>query len=120
MPHLPGASPRRRVVPALALISALLVSGGDAPAAVIPQKTAAGPWVLTFSDDFDGRAVDHSKWANGFGWGRTAASTYGYCDPADNVVGGGVLLQRIERRGQGGKPLSGGCLHTRHRLSPPF
>jgi hypothetical protein len=64
-------------VPALALMSALLVSGGDAPAAAFPPRltASAGPWALIFSDDFDGRALDRSKWANGFGWGRTSAST---------------------------------------------
>ena len=107
-------------MPALALMSALLVSSGDAPAAVPRPSTSAGPWVLTFSDEFDGRAVDRSKWAEGLGWGRSAAGTYGWCDPADNVVGGGVLLQRIERRPQGGKPFSVGCLHTRHRFSQQY
>ena len=134
-----GASHRRRGLTALALASAILVAGGDAPA--IPRDTpgppgtsgdtpgppgtsgdtpgppGGRPWVLRFSDDFDGAALDASKWSNGFGWGPTSRNTYGYCDPSNNLVQNGTLVQRIERRRQGGKPFSAGCISSRNRFS---
>lgn len=116
-----GASPWRRGVPALALMSVLLVAGGDAPtagsASVTPQVSTGGHWVLTFQDEFNGTSLDRSKWSNGFGWGQASGNTVGFCDPANNVVGGGALIQRIERRAQGGKPFSVGCINGRDRFS---
>src|SRR5688572_6966040 len=55
------------------------------PAASGPNGQRAG-WVLTFSDDFDGRSLDKSKWSNGFGWGQATRSDFGWCDPRNNVV----------------------------------
>ena len=114
-----GASPRRRGLPALALVSALLVGVGDAPAAVAagPHGSTGGRWALTFEDTFDGTALDAGKWSSGFGWGPRSRGDLGFCDPANNVVGGGVLVQRIERRAQGGKPFSVGCVNSRDKFS---
>ena len=92
----------------------------------VPVRPQAGPdgsagrWVLTFSDDFDGRSLDKSKWSNGFGWGQSTRSDYGWCDPANNVVSGGVLTQRIDRRSQGGQPFSVGCIHSRNKFAQQY
>jgi len=81
---------------------------------------AGGQWVLTFSDEFDGNALDKSKWSNGFGWGQGTRSDYGWCDPANNVVSGGVLAQRIDRRPQGGQPFSVGCVHSKDKFAQQY
>ncbi len=76
--------------------------------------------MLTFSDEFDGGSLDKSKWSNGFGWGQGTNSDYGWCDPANNVVSGGVLAQRIERRPKGGQPFSVGCIHSKNKFAQEY
>jgi hypothetical protein len=75
--------------------------------------------VLTFSDEFDGSAVDADKWSSGFGWGDTAGNFAAWCDPAANAVVDGVLVQRADRLAapQHGKAYSGACLHTKATFS---
>jgi beta-glucanase (GH16 family) len=85
----------------------------DAPVAGAAGQDGGHPWTLAFSDEFDGNEVDPAKWDSGFGWGPRSGSSFGFCDPGNNVVGGGILTQRIERRPQGGKDWSVGCLNTR-------
>lgn len=82
----------------------------------------SGPteWVLTFDDEFDGSSLDKSKWSNGFGWGQATNSNYGWCDPANNVVSGGVLVQRIDRRPHYGQPFSVGCVNTKNRFAQRY
>lgn len=83
----------------------------------MPYGMTDGEWALQFWDDFDGVSLDESKWSSGFGWGETSRSTFGYCDPANNVVADGVLVQRVERRRQGGQPFSVGCINSRDHFS---
>ncbi|HET9771495.1 MAG TPA: family 16 glycosylhydrolase, partial [Acidimicrobiia bacterium] len=89
-------------------------SGPDGP------EGKRGGWVLTFSDDFDGRTLDRTKWSNGFGWGQATNSDFGWCDPANNVVSGGVLTQRIERRPGGGQPFRVGCIHSKDKFAQRY
>ncbi|HYH48542.1 MAG TPA: glycoside hydrolase family 16 protein [Acidimicrobiia bacterium] len=77
-------------------------------------------WVLTFSDEFNGNSLDKEKWSNGFGWGQETRSDYGWCDPGNNVVSGGVLAQRINRKPQGGQPFSVGCIHSKNKFAQQF
>ena len=85
------------------------------PLSVAPLASSGGLWVQSFDDEFDGPGVDPAKWANGFGWGDTAANFAGWCDPAANTVADGVLVQRAERLAapQNGKAYGGACLHTK-------
>ena len=90
------------------------------PVLTRPEGSSGGFWRLTFSDEFDGPEIDTDKWANGFGWGDTAANFAAWCDPtANQVVEAGVLLQRADRlpAPQNGKLFSGACLHTKHSFS---
>jgi len=84
-----------------------------------PQDSSS-QWVLTFSDDFDGNSLDKSKWSNGFGWGQATNSDYGWCDPANNVVSGGVLAQRIDRGPKGGQPFTVGCIHSKNKFAQQY
>jgi beta-glucanase (GH16 family) len=92
-----------------------------APPALLagPLASSGGPWIPTFDDEFDGPAVDQSKWSNGFGWGDTADNFAAVCDPGANAVANGVLVQRADRlpAPRAGKAFSGGCLHTRRRFA---
>jgi hypothetical protein len=76
--------------------------------------------VLSFHDEFDGTSLDKSKWSNGFGWGQDTRSNYGWCDPGANVVSGGVLVQRIDRRPNGGQPFSVGCINSKNRFAQQY
>jgi beta-glucanase (GH16 family) len=80
----------------------------------------ASQWVLTFSDEFDGPSLDKEKWESGFGWGATTRSDYGWCNPANNVVSGGVLVQRIERDRRGADPWSVGCIHSKNKFAQQY
>jgi hypothetical protein len=76
--------------------------------------------VLSFHDEFDGASLDTSKWSNGFGWGPDTRSNYGWCDAGNNVVSGGVLSQRIDRRPKGGQPFSVGCIHSKNKFAQQY
>ncbi|HMC05382.1 MAG TPA: glycoside hydrolase family 16 protein, partial [Actinomycetota bacterium] len=92
-------------------------------ASVHPQSApGADPseWALTFSDEFDGPALDRSKWSSGFGWGNDTNSNYGVCNPAENVVSGGFLAQRIERKPGGGEPFSVGCINSKNKFAQQY
>lgn len=101
-------------------------AGRSARPAVPVRAQQSGParssaeWVLTFSDDFDGDSLDRSKWSNGFGWGQGTRSDYGWCDAANNIVSGGVLAQRIDKRPQGGQPFSVGCIHSKNKFAQEY
>jgi beta-glucanase (GH16 family) len=89
------------------------------PALLGPLASSGGLWVPTFDDEFDGDGVDGAKWSNGFGWGDSAANFAAWCDPAANVVAGGVLVQRADRLAapHEGKAYGGACLHTKEKFS---
>jgi beta-glucanase (GH16 family) len=87
------------------------------PVLVTPYASSGGLWIPTFVDEFDGTAVDPSKWSNGFGWGDTAGNFQAWCDPAANVVVHGALVQWVDQIPHGDKPYSGACLHTKNTFS---
>ena len=96
------------------------VPGGPRrPEALVGPQGPGGIWALKFADEFDGTGVDPAKWSNGFGWGDTADNFAAWCDPAANVVSGGVLTQKADRLSvpHSGKSFSGGCLHTKQTFS---
>jgi len=89
------------------------------PPVAQPLASSGGLWIPTFDDEFDGSAVDASKWSNGFGWGDTADNFAAWCDPAANTVVDGALVQRADRLAapQNGKAYRGACLHTKGTFS---
>jgi beta-glucanase (GH16 family) len=90
------------------------------PAGLLPPAPLAstgGVWLLTFGDEFDGAGLDGAKWSNGFGWGETAGHVAGACDPANNVVEGGVLIQRADNGPLLDRPYRAACINTRNKFS---
>jgi beta-glucanase (GH16 family) len=82
-----------------------------------PIGSTGGPWQLTFHDEFDGPGLDPAKWSNGFGWGASAGHETGYCDPANNYIQAGVLIQRVLNQPAGGMPYSAACINTKETFS---
>jgi hypothetical protein len=73
----------------------LLAAALIALPAVDPQSgppAGSGPWVQTFSDDFNGTALDTSKWSTGYGWGNITGFSQEYADPRNVRVADGKLI----------------------------
>ncbi|MGH9003580.1 MAG: glycoside hydrolase family 16 protein, partial [Acidimicrobiia bacterium] len=85
--------------------------------APLPLASTGGLWFLSFQDEFDGSELDASKWTNGFGWGETAGHVAGACDPANNIVGDGVLTQRADNRPLLDQPFAAACIHSRDKFA---
>ncbi|HLF41801.1 MAG TPA: glycoside hydrolase family 16 protein [Acidimicrobiia bacterium] len=111
-------------VPFLAAVPLPPSTGAAAPAAAPVRPMASSStdtaWVLRFSDEFDGPGLDATKWSPGFGWGDTSGNTVGVCDPDQNSVEDGLLVQRIVRRGSGRRPFRVGCINSRGRHAQLF
>lgn len=116
----------RWTAPARAISAALLLTlvgpiiparGSGPPLVPSPVASTGGPWRLTFQDEFDGPGLDPAKWSNGFGWGLSAAHETGYCDPANNSIQNGVLIQRVLNQPAGGMPYSAACINTKGTFS---
>ena len=80
------------------------------PTADVPPASTTPAWVLDWSDEFDGAALDHGKWVEetgGDGWGNQELEFY--TARPDNVrVANGVLVIEARREEYGGR-------HTRPR-----
>lgn len=78
-----------------------------APATVVPASTGSalmplgvpGAWSQTFSDDFNGSALDTSKWSRSWFGGGTMNKVR--TDPANVSVGGGILSLKLSDAGTG-------------------
>ncbi len=113
--------------PAPAAPAAPTTTAPPAPAPAQAPAPASGPtpagWNLTFADEFNGTAVDPSKWKvyderKGDAVESPKAST---CPQADNVsVGGGKLVMRTEKANgscAGGQAQSGAGLNTFNKFA---
>lgn len=101
----------------LAALLSLVVAGCATPVTSLSAaSTASAPagWTLSWSDEFDGAALDRSKWTfdiGGHGWGN--AELQYYTDRPDNVrVAGGQLVIEARREAYGGKAYTSARIKT--------
>lgn len=104
---------------ALVLVVLLATSGSARPAADARADGALLPddgWTLTFADEFDGTALDETRWSTQYPWGRhnDANHELQYYAPDAFEVADGRLRIKGERRSQGGKDYTSGVIasHT--------
>jgi hypothetical protein len=109
------------LVRALPLPGALgLMIGCATPTSAIAAPPM-GPevWALMWSDEFDGTALDASRWKWGsLPWGGTVhnSSYASAITAADSYLEGGVLKLRCRKVTTDGKPWTEGFVHTQGKL----
>ena len=89
-------------------------------ATVRPERVVIGRMGADLLRRLRRRFTRQPEWSNGFGWGQSTRSDYGWCDAANNVVSGGFLAQRIDHRPKGGQPFSVGCIHSKNKFAQEF
>ncbi len=90
-------------------------------AGCLPAAPPLGPaaWALMWSDEFDGSALDSSRWKWGsLPWGGTVhnSSYASAVTAADSYLEGGVLKLRCRKVTTDGKPWTEGFVHTQGKL----
>jgi beta-glucanase (GH16 family) len=116
--------------PMLAVGVGLLVSAGPGAAEPEPRPAAAGPlgWKLAWSDEFDGKEIDRTKWdfdlGNGFydyaaeqwvgGWGNGELQYYTR-EPENAFVKDGMLHLRALKESRDGCGYTSAKLKTKKR-----
>lgn len=79
-------------------------------APILPTGNVPGTWTLAFDDEFDGTALDATRWTlmEGGGWGSTT------CRGANVAVTGGNLVLALASASEGG------CVCTGSACAPAF
>ncbi len=81
------------------LTAALLLCGASAPEAQVLAPREGAGWELAWADEFDGTALDRTKWAPEVScWGGGNAERQCYTDRPENIaVEGGMLLLKARK-----------------------
>jgi hypothetical protein len=100
------------------------------PTPTPPSGQPVGPggtWRISFSDGFNGSALDSSKWNYGFGWGSPYSSAFMECtSPTQVSVGGGLLTITPKNapgncgRSDGYGKYTSGAIQTKNKFSQQF
>lgn len=98
---------------------ALLILGatGGQPTPSVPP--APGEWALVWSDEFDGAAIDASKW-NVQDAAISNNNELQYYTPGSATVADGVLTIRAERRPIEGRDFASSLIDTRGKFAQAF
>jgi beta-glucanase (GH16 family) len=100
----------KRVTVAVAALAAL--AGGIAlPAPAHADPIGGTGWNLAFSDDFDGTAVDTSKWNY-----RTDVKGFSAQRPENVTVSGGLMSINLKEESYAGKSFTGGGLISKQTM----
>jgi beta-glucanase (GH16 family) len=119
----------RGVLGVVGMIARLGCGGGGAGAAAPPAGVpAAGgtpapaPWVLDWSDEFDGSALDATHWVaetGGDGWGNHELQFY-TDRPANVRVEGGNLVLQAQREQFGGRAYTSARIKSAGRMERAY
>jgi hypothetical protein len=88
------------------------------PAALVPTGVA-GNWALTFNDEFDGTAIDKTKWTTETSSGNNSDETACF-DPSTLSVAGGYLNMQLLAKSCQGKQNMGGQMYTAFKQAYGF
>ena len=118
---------KRAPIPALTLIAPSANAASLPPESTAPQQPpVSAPSVasgkLSFSDDFDGKALDTQKWIDSYPGGVRTHSNHEqqYYAPDGYTLRGGKLIFRAERRAQGGMPYTSGMVASFSKFSQKY
>ena len=76
---------------------------------------------LVFSDSFEGRQIDDTKWQKTFPWGNGLTTTFnGYASPKNAYICEGNLTLKAERKPQQGSDYTTGVLTSHAAFSTGF
>lgn len=89
----------------------------DRPPAAAGPAGPDGAWRLTLADEFDGTALDTTRWRTDYPWGRTKGAELQYYAPDDVTLADGVLHLGARRRAMGGKAYTAGMIASWNRVS---
>lgn len=82
------------------------------PSATEADASGDNDWVLSFDDEFDGAAVDPSRWLITNGTYEQREDVQQFYSPTEVNVSGGSLFINCERKETGGRPYTSGDLRT--------
>ena len=89
-------------------------------AARSPATVPVGPeWVLAWSDEFDGAAINESKWTVE-DWASTRNRELHYYAPDEVYLENGCLRLRSRRREHAGRPFTSGAVNSKGKFSQTF
>ncbi|PZG02943.1 glycoside hydrolase family 16 protein [Micromonospora deserti] len=98
----------RKTTGLVALLAATAITALAAPAQADPPRAG---YTLVFNDDFDGTAVDESKWNY-----RTDVKAYSAQRPQNVTVSGGLMSINLKQESYAGKDFTGGGLVSKQRF----
>jgi beta-glucanase (GH16 family) len=79
---------------------------------------AHSSWKLTFGDEFEGTALDASKWSNGYALGQTGPGSWP--DPANVRLSAGSLKLVGEKRAGMGKTYAGAAITNKGKFKQMY
>jgi beta-glucanase (GH16 family) len=89
---------------------ACLIMGAANAKRTSPTDPRKPGWVLTFQDEFNGRALDTSKWSDHYYHGRTHGDELQYYAPDGYEVRNGILRLKGEKRQMEGHQYTSGMI----------
>ncbi len=95
------------------MVYACDLAGNLSSATQLTTSTTAPNWALAWSDEFDGTAVDRTKWnfqTGGGGWGNGEAQYY--TDGANATVANGLLTIEARKENFGGNEFTSTRMNT--------
>jgi beta-glucanase (GH16 family) len=108
---------------ALACLAGAGTAGAQTSAALATAGVTPPPgWVLDWSDEFDGKTLDHGKWVEdigGNGWGNQELEFY-TARPENVRVDGGMLVIEARKEEYGGRHYTSARIKTEGKMERAY